>query len=75
MKQLCNEAGPAGLMRGAHAAAAVAVEVLVEKDVVLEVRIGRELRMIFQGWTLTIVALQEQFREAAGEFVGDLVQG
>ena len=38
--QVGDEPGPAGLMRSAAAAAIVAVEVLVEQDVVLEVWIG-----------------------------------
>src|SRR6266849_5448656 len=62
LKQLCHQAGPAGLMGCTDATSIVAVEILMEQDVVLEVRIGRELRMIFQYGTLTIVTPKEQFR-------------
>src|SRR5437870_13923785 len=34
LQQLGDEAGPSGLVTGAHAAAAVAVEVLMERDVI-----------------------------------------
>ena len=45
--ELGDEAAPAGLMRSAHAASAVAVKIFVEQNVVLEMRVGRELRMVF----------------------------
>ena len=41
-----DQRAPAGLMRGAQPAAGVAVEVFVEQDVVLEVRIGLELVVV-----------------------------
>ena len=43
LQELGDEAGPAGLMRRADAAAGVAVEVLVEQQVVAEVRVGLQL--------------------------------
>jgi hypothetical protein len=45
----------------------------MEQNVVLEVRIGRQLRMIFQYGTLTIVALQEELCEAARKFICNFV--
>src|SRR5271167_5173961 len=40
--QLCDHAGPTGLMTGPEARAVIAVEVLVEQDVILPVGIGLE---------------------------------
>ena len=48
LQQLGHQAGPAGLMRGADATAGVSVKIFMEQDVVLEVRIGREFRVILQ---------------------------
>src|SRR5258706_9501524 len=75
LQQLGHEAGPAGLMRGTHAAAGVAVKIFMEQDVVLEVGIVRELRMIFENGTLAVLAFQEKLREALRDFAGDFVDG
>src|SRR5258708_33399220 len=42
LDQLCDHAGPTGLMAGPEARAVVAVEVLVEQDVILPLGIGLE---------------------------------
>ena len=73
-EQLGDQAGPAGLVRRADAAAGVAVEVLVEQDVVAEVRIGLQLR----SWSPKTGRRpsrpsQEEPRQAARQFVGHLV--
>ena len=39
MQQLRDQSGPAGLMRGADAAAGVAVKIFVEQHVIAEVRV------------------------------------
>ena len=59
----------------ADATSVIAVEILMEQDVILELRIGRELRMIFQYGTLTIVSLQEKLCEAARQFTGNFIDG
>ena len=46
-KQFRNQAGPAGLMRRAQSASAVAVEIFVKQNVILEMRVRREFGMIF----------------------------
>ncbi len=58
-EQFGDQAGPAGLMRRADAAAGVAVKVFVEQNVILEMRVRRELRMIFQHGPLAVFALQK----------------
>ena len=65
LKQFRDESRPAGLMGRANATSVVAVEILMEQNVIFEVRISRELRVIFQNRTLAVVAFQEQFRKAA----------
>src|SRR5271165_6596202 len=42
LDQLCDHTGPTGLMAGPEARAVIAVEVLVEKDVILPLGIGLE---------------------------------
>ena len=42
LDQLCDHTGPTGLMTGPEARAVIAVEVLVEKDVILPMGIGLE---------------------------------
>ena len=41
--QVSNQPGPTGLVRCAAATAIIAMEIFVEQDVILEVRIGLEL--------------------------------
>ena len=43
LDQFCDHAGPTGLMAGPEARAVIAVEVLIEQDVVLPQWIGLEL--------------------------------
>jgi hypothetical protein len=52
-------------VRCAEAATVVAVEILLEEDIVLEVRIACELGMIFQHGTLVVHALENEPRKAA----------
>jgi len=59
LQQLGDQAGPAGLVRGPDAAAIIAVKIFVEQDVVLEMRVGREFVMIFQGGPQAVVAFQK----------------
>ena len=73
MKKFGDEAGPTGLVRGADATAGVAVEILVEKHEVLEVRVAGKLGMVFQHGAFAGFVLEEYFREAAREFGGDLL--
>ena len=75
LKKLRDQSRPAGLVARADAAAGVAVEIFVEKHVVLEVRIGGKLGMILQRGALSVGAFEEEAREAAGEFVGDFGDG
>ena len=66
---LATTPGPAGLVARAEPGAVVAVEVLVEEDVVAPVGIGLELlRAAVDGSPAVLVA-----QEDAGEPVGDLL--
>ena len=75
MEEFGDEAGPAGLVRGAAAAAGVAVEIFVEEDVILEVRVAGLLGMVLQDGALAVRAGEEEFDEPAGQFVGHFVEG
>src|SRR6516165_5286196 len=53
-----DEAGPAGLMRGAASAAIIAVEVFMKKDVILELRIHLKLFVISENRTSSVGTAQ-----------------
>ena len=61
-------------MRGADAAPGVTVKIFVEQDVVLEVRIGGELGVIFQHGPLTVAAFEEKVCEALRDFIRGVVE-
>lgn len=65
LDELGDERGPAGLMARAEAQAIVAVEILVEKDVVLEVRIGAEFFVVRHGGADAMSVAKEEVAEAA----------
>jgi hypothetical protein len=61
--ELGDQAGSAGLMGGPDAVAGVAMKILVEEDVIAEVRVGGKLRIIFQRGPLAGVVFQEEPRQ------------
>src|SRR5262245_42850981 len=63
LKQLGDERGPAGLVAGADGRTRVAVEVLVERNQVVPVRIGLEERVAAEHRTPTLSVLEEDPRE------------
>ncbi len=65
---------PPGLVAGAQAGAVVAVEVFVEKDVVLPVRIVDELARAAEDRTAAFVVEQEDAGHAIRQLLGDLVE-
>jgi hypothetical protein len=72
--RFCHKTGPAGLVRSAAPASIVAVKVLVEQDVVLEMRVGLELFICAENGPSTVGAAAKQVDEALAEFIGDLVE-
>src|SRR5262245_16688378 len=62
-------------MRGAKAAARVAVEVLVEKKVVAKMRVALEALVVTGDWAHAIRVAQKQPRQAAAQLVCYLVDG
>src|SRR5918995_3958106 len=73
LQQLGDRAGPAGLVRGADAAAVVAVEVFVEQHVVPEVRIVLQFRMRAERRAPAVLVAQENATETTRERLGDLL--
>src|SRR6185369_11169702 len=69
-----NQSGPAGLMARADARPVVAVEVLVELQVVAPVRIGLERLRAAIHWALAAFVAQEDAREAVGDLASDFEQ-
>lgn len=68
LQQAGNEAAPTGLVRGPRPAPGVAVKILVKENVVLEMRVGGQLGMVFQNRALAVSALHKQLRQAPPEF-------
>ena len=69
LDELGHDPGPAGLVAGAQPGAVVAVEVLVEQDVVAPVGIGLELLRAAVDGSPAVLVTQED----PGEPVGDLL--
>src|SRR5215469_5881977 len=63
-QQLRHEACPAGLMRGAHAPAAVAMKVFIEEDVVAKVRILEGALVHAVNGPISLLVGEEQARQA-----------
>jgi hypothetical protein len=74
-EQLRDEPGPARLMGSADPAPAVAMEVLVEQHVILEVRIALHARMMAEYGTLPVLIFEEDARQSRRELVRHLVDG
>ena len=72
LDQLRDQAGPAGLVAGAEAGAVVAVEVLVEEQVVAPVRIVLERRLAAEHRAAALAVAREEADQALRELVGDL---
>src|SRR5215467_2556846 len=69
-----NEPGPARLVRSAAAAAVVAMEVLVEEDVVIEIGIGLELFVGSKNGAPPVGTTKEELYQAATQLIGDFVE-
>src|SRR3954469_4115779 len=70
--QVGHEPGPAGLVRGAEAHAGVAVEVLVERDLVVPRRVALEQLVAAEHGAAAVPVVEEDAREPRGQLVGDL---
>ena len=62
LKQLGDQRGPSGLMAGPDAGAIVAVKILVEEDVIAEVRIGLKFLRATEYRPPAMLVAQEQMR-------------
>ena len=72
--QIGDQPGPAGLVGCATAPAIVAVEVFMEQDVVLEMRIGLKFFVAAENRTSTIGTAQEDLEQSAAQLVRYLLQ-
>ena len=74
MNERGDEPGPSGLMAGADAGAVVAVEVLVEQQVIPPERIVRQLRRATEDRAVAALVVQEDPGQPLGQPLGDLVE-
>src|SRR5580704_479022 len=74
LDQLRDYAGPAGLMASSQAGAVIAVEIFVEQNVILPLRIGLELLRTSKHWPLTRPIPQENPLQSIRYFMGNLEQ-
>ncbi len=70
LQQLGHQAGPAGLVAGAEAAAGVAVEVLVEQEVIAEVGVVLEQLDVAEDRPAPVGVAQEEPRQPPRQLVG-----
>ena len=70
-----DHAGPAGLVGGTQPSAVVAVEVLVEKQVVLPCRVGLEAFDAPEAGPAAVGADQEDRYQALAQVLSDLAEG
>ena len=71
--QVCDQSGPAGLMRCATATAIVTMEVFMKQDVVLEMRIGLKFFVAAENRASAVGTAQKDLEQPAAQFVRDLV--
>src|SRR5215472_3050313 len=74
LDQFCNDAGPAGLVAGSQPRPVIPVEVLVEQNVVLPVRIGLEFLGSSVHWTAPRLVSQKNPGQPVGNLPGYLEQ-
>src|SRR6202000_3032622 len=74
LDQFCDQAGPSGLVAGAQARAVVAMEVLIEQDVILPLGIGLELLRASVHRPTPRFVTQEDPVETVGNLPGHLEQ-
>ena len=74
-EELRHQPGPAGLVRGTNPTTGVAVEVLIEEDVVPEVRVGVGALIEAVDRPASVPICKEQPSQTAGDLVGNLVEG
>ncbi len=75
LKQLGDQARPAGLVRGAEATAGVAMKVLVKMNVVAKVRIVLKPGIVTARDAPAIPVAEKQPRQAAFQLHGHVVDG
>src|ERR1700688_3165440 len=70
-QQSCDQARPAGLMRGADAAAVVAIEILVKQQVITKVRILLRAGVLRMHGPQAVLTAQEYPRQPVRKLVSD----
>ena len=75
MEQLCHQACPPGLVRRSDATATITVEVFVEKDVIPEVRIVRELIVVAEHGTAAVPVFQEKPAQTPRQLIRYITYG
>src|SRR5258708_4346073 len=73
--QIGDESGPARLMRCAQAFARIAVEVLVEEQLIVPAWIVLKPGGIAEGGTVALVVVEEQREQATAELPRHLIEG
>ena len=74
LEQLGHETRPAGLVGCAYAAAAIAVEVLIEKQVIAEVPVALHPRVMRVYSARAVLTEQKDLRQSGRQFVCHVIQ-
>ena len=75
MEQLCHQARPPGLVRRSDAAAAIAVEVFVEEDVIPEMRVVSQLIVVAEHGTTASSVFQEKPAQTPRKLIRHILYG
>jgi L-rhamnose isomerase len=74
LQEFGDQAGPAGLMVGPQTRAVIAVEILVEQDIVAPVRVGLKFIYSAINRAASFAVLQKNASQAQGNQLADLPQ-
>jgi hypothetical protein len=75
LEKVRNQSGPARLVRCSDAAAVLAVEILVEKNVIAKIGVILHLVAVVENWAAAGLVFKKNLRQTTGEFVGNFADG
>ena len=75
MEQLCHQARPSSLVGRSNTAAAIAVEVFVEEDVIPEMRVIRQFVMVAEHGTTAAPVFQEKPAQTPRQLIRHILYG
>ena len=75
LEKIRNQSGPPRLVRCSDTAAVLAVEMLVEKNVIAKIGVILHLLAVVENWAAAGLVFKKNPRQTTGEFVGNFGYG